>query len=46
MKQYKITKIVFADNISIAFKNESKAEIVDIELSEPIQQPNNSIGFK
>lgn len=45
MKQYKITKIIFAESITSALKNELKAEIVDIELNEPITQ-SNKIGFK
>lgn len=46
MKQYKIIKIVFADSIKAAIKNEHNADIVDISLNEDIDKPNNSIGFK
>lgn len=45
MKQYKIIKIVFAENIKAAIKNEQKADIVDILLNEDIKEPNGSIGF-
>lgn len=45
MKQYKIIKIVFADDINTAIKNERKADIVDISLNEDIKTPNGSIGF-
>lgn len=45
MKQYKITKIVFARDIKDAFKKESCAEIVDVELNEAITY-KDSIGFK
>jgi hypothetical protein len=46
MKQYKIIKIVFADSIKTAIKNEKEADIVDISLNEDIKEPNGSIGFK
>lgn len=46
MKQYKIIKIVFADSIKAAIKNEQKADIVDIQLNEDIKEPNGSIGYK
>lgn len=46
MKQYKILKIVFAEDIKTAIKNELKAEIVDISLNEDIKTPNEQIGFK
>lgn len=45
MKQYRIVKIVFAEDISTAFKNEKKAEIVECVLNESINSPNNSVGF-
>lgn len=46
MKQYKIIKIVFANDIKTAIKNEQKADIVDISLNEDVKEPNNSVGFK
>ncbi len=46
MKQYKIIKIVFADNIKTAIKNEKEADIVDISLNEDVKTPNDQIGFK
>lgn len=46
MKQYKIIKIVFAENIKAAIKNELKAKIVEIALNEEINTPNGQIGFK
>lgn len=39
-------KIVFAEDIKTAIKNEHKADIVDISLNEDIKEPNGSIGFK
>lgn len=45
MKQYKIIKIVFAENIKAAIKNELKADIVDISLNEDIDKPNKTIGY-
>lgn len=44
MKQYKIIKIVFAENMKTAIKNELKADIVEISLNEEIKTPNNTIG--
>ena len=46
MKQYKIVKIIYAESFAAALRNETKAEIVDIELNESVQTPNSSIGFK
>ena len=46
MKQYKITKIIFAKDIQDAAKKESKAEVVEIFLNEDIERPDNSLGFK
>ena len=46
IKQYKIIKIVFAEDINTAIKNERKSEIVDIQLNEDIKEPNGSIGYK
>lgn len=45
MKQYKIIKIVFADSIKAAIKNEQKADIVDISLNEDIDKPNQTVGY-
>lgn len=45
MKQYKIIKIVFADSIKSAIKNEKEADIVDISLNEDIKEPNNTVGY-
>lgn len=45
MKQYKIIKIIYANSFAAALKNETKGEIVDIELSEAIVAPNGTIGF-
>lgn len=46
MKQYKILKIVFAENIKAAIKNELKADIVEISLNEDVKTPNDQIGFR
>lgn len=46
MKQYKITKIVYAKDLATAFKNEKSAEIVECILNENIISPNNTMGFK
>ena len=46
MKQYKIIKIVWAEDMLTAFKNEKKSEIVECVLNEGVQTPNDSIGFK
>lgn len=46
MKQYKIIKIVFADSIKAAIKNEQKADIVEISLNEDVKTPNDQIGFR
>lgn len=45
MKQYKITKVIYAENTILALKNESKAEIVEVCLNEGLDKPNGSIGF-
>mgnify|MGYP000855959559 CR=1 FL=1 len=45
MKQYRITKIIYAKNLATAIKNESKADIVEISLNENIEKPSNQIGF-
>ena len=45
MKQYKITKIIWAKNYSTALKNERDAEIVEICLNEALDKPNTTIGF-
>ncbi len=49
MKKYRITKIIFANNIKIALSNEKEAEVVDVELSEELLEDCNdecNIGFK
>lgn len=46
MKQYKITKIVFAKDLLTALKNENKAELVECVLNEIITVPNCQMGFK
>ena len=46
MKQYKITKIIYSKNISVALKNEPQAEVVAIELNEPVENlQENKFGF-
>lgn len=45
MKQYKIIKIIYAKSFKEAMLKEKDAEIVHIELSEPIEKPTNKVGF-
>jgi hypothetical protein len=46
MKPYRITKIIFAENLAEAFKNEPKAELVEIQLNEEVERPVAGYGFK
>jgi len=45
MKQYKITKIIFAKSIIDAIKKEKESEIVEIFLNEEIKK-DEKVGFK
>lgn len=45
MKQYRIVKIVWADDLKTAFANEKKAEIVECVLNEGVSAPNSTLGF-
>lgn len=45
MKQYKITKVIYAKDFKTAIKNEPNATIVEIVLNEELSKPNGSIGF-
>lgn len=48
MKKYKIISFVYAKNLLDAAKNTKKAEVVDVELQDDIEQPrgmNNKLGF-
>lgn len=46
IKLFKITKIIFAKSLIDAIKNEDIAEIVNVELAEQIEKPQDgTIGF-
>lgn len=45
MKKYTITKIIYAKSLKQAISKESEAEIVQVDLSEPIDKPTAKIGF-
>jgi len=48
MKEYRITKIIFAKNFADALKKEKEAEIVDMCLNEEVSQDiiKSKLGFK
>lgn len=45
MKKYTITKIIYAKSLKDAILKEKDAEIVQVELSEPLEKPSTKIGF-
>lgn len=45
MKKYTITKIIYAKSLKQAISKEPEAEIVQVDLSEPLEKPNTKIGF-
>lgn len=46
MKQYKITKIVFAKDFVDAVLKEKKAEIIDVALNEEVAGPKaTKVGY-
>jgi len=45
MKQYKITKLIYAKDFNTAIKNESNATIVEVILNEELVKPNGNIGY-
>lgn len=45
MKKYTITKIIYAKSLKDAILKEKESEIVQVELSEPLEKPCNKIGF-
>jgi len=46
MKSFRITKIIYAKDIQDALKKEDKAELVDIELTDEVDEPEKVIvGF-
>jgi hypothetical protein len=47
MKQYRITKIIFAEDMQKALKKEEEAELVEIVLNEEVRpEGEGNIGFK
>ena len=46
MKQYRITKIIFAKDIAESIKKEREAEIVSVDLNEEVNEDDKRIGFK
>lgn len=45
MKQYKITKLLYADSIKDAILRENQADIVEVGLNEDYKPNNITIGF-